>query len=31
MLADPRLKPLHARSEFQKMKTLLDRMENSAN
>ena len=31
MLADPRLKPLHARSEFQKMKPLLDRMENSAN
>jgi len=31
MLADPRLKPLHARAEFDRMKTVLDRMESSAN
>jgi DNA-binding winged helix-turn-helix (wHTH) protein/tetratricopeptide (TPR) repeat protein len=31
MLADPRLKPLHGRAEFDKMRMLLDRMENSAN
>jgi hypothetical protein len=31
MLADPRLKPLHGRAEFDRMKTVLDRMESSAN
>ena len=31
MLADPRLKPLHGRAEFDRMKAVLDRMESSAN
>jgi hypothetical protein len=30
MLADPRLEPLHGRTEFKQMQSILTRMENDA-